>query len=290
MDIVIVAQPYCHWSNGTKAIHKICHTINTLGGNAKMAFHQDDINDCQYIINPKSEYVNPAWNTPIFDRKEVPEDCFVLYPEVVLGNPLNAKKVIRFFGNKEGAFTNKKIQYGKSDFSVAHSKIVKPDADYVLFYADVNPCFNDDNTEPFYKRTLDATYIGKGYLYGKCEHIKGTVEIGRKIPNSQEGLAEILKSVRFFHTWDSMTQTNVEAVLCGAVPVFRRYDPWTKEEIDSVEIGYIPRLDFTTEIDYKTFKIHQLALKEKVLELTNSWDERVLGFVHAVELHFEESM
>jgi hypothetical protein len=306
-DFIIVTPRYASNSNGIKTLHKICHTINILGGSSKLAFI--DSND------PKSETVslcdngvlrycgdtpdydtlhvpltNPEWNTPLLDELDRPliADSYVLYPEVMTGNPLNGKRVIRYFGNREGFCNGKMIGIGDNDFLLAHSITVRKNAHCILFNSEINPAFHDRGALPPLQRPVDATYVGKGHMYGDVEVIKNTVHIGRSVPEGQDNLAKFLRNTRIFYTWDSWSCINVEAVLCGAIPFFLRYDPWTEEDLDGSEIGHIPRLDKNNSTyDAVKFEEERRQMRVKIDTLAASWERRVREVMNMVEQHFD---
>lgn len=288
-DFIIVTPQYFPNSNGIRTLHKICHTINKIGGKARLVFIDSSDPNCATVSLRDLTWTNQEWNTPPLQQSEMHliDTSYVLYPEVMIGNPLGAKKVIRYFGNREGYCNGKKIGIGPSDFLLAHSVATRKDAHYVLFNSEINPVFNHAGSVPTMQRSLDATYIGKGYLYGQVGIVNNTLLIGRDWPKPQEQLAVLLRSVRIFYTWDSWTQTNVEAVLCGAIPCFLRYEPWTEEDLDGSEIGRIPRLDNNNQvIDINKFQEEQKKLIDRVAYIASSWDERVRTFTQKVEQHF----
>jgi len=284
--IVIVAPDYTHSSNGIRALHDLCHQINMMGGTARMLLLTEDaIKSCE----PPQQ--NPDWNTPTLEESErhFLEDGIVIYPEVVKGNPLNAKRVARWIGNKDGVLREGEgMDAGPNDFLIAHSRVLCKNPNYVLFYSYVNPCFNDDESDPE-KRVLNATYIGKGYLYGQVGILKKTLWIDRKWPCTQEQLAFLLKYVACFYTWDCWSQTNVDAVLCGCVPFFLNYNPFTSEEIDSAELGRIPRLDADNKVfDLDVYTQQRADLIKRIAELQASWDSRIKGMLDKLQAHFGE--
>lgn len=288
--IVIVAPDYSHTSNGVRALHNLAHTINALGFTARvLILGKDSI----FGKGSVEQFTNPEWNTPLLDdsEKDFIDEGIVLYPEVVKGNPLCAKHVARWLGNKEGVLRNGEgMDASRDDFLIAHSKVIKGDAHCVLFYAYTNPCFNDLGADPE-KRVLNATYIGKGYLYGKVGPITDasglTLEIGRKWPPTQEQLALLLKRVACFYTWDCWSATNVDAVMCGAVPFFLNYVPFSSEEIDASEGGRLPRLDADhREFNLEKFKIERIQMISRLTTIHASWDDRVRLMLAKMEKHF----
>lgn len=281
--IIIVTPPYIENSNGIKSLYKIAHTINQVGGDARLViynggFHFDG-----------NEYINKALNTQCLraNDKGMLQTEIVMYPEIIPGNPLCASKIVRYLGSKDGLLTGRKMNAGPRDFLLAHSKVIEPNAHGVLFNAEFNKAFNDTDTSAAQHREFDVTYGGKGYMYGECTIIPDTMAIAREWPRGPEQLAYLLRKVRYFYTWDSWTATNIDAILCGAVPYFLRYEPWTEAELDGSELGEIPRMDASHAEFYPLeFQEKRRKLIGRIAELNNSWDDRVLGFMDCADGHF----
>jgi hypothetical protein len=110
-DFIIVTPQYLANSNGIKTLHKICHTINSIGGKAHLAFINSSDPNCQEVSLHDASWTNPEWNTSVLQESErhLFETAYVMYPEVMLGNPFGAKRVIRYFGNREAYCNGKKI-------------------------------------------------------------------------------------------------------------------------------------------------------------------------------------
>lgn len=281
--IIIVTPPYLENSNGIKSLHKICHTINQVGGDARLVFLYNGIK-CGGV-----EQTNPKLNTPCLseDDRNMMQTEIVVYPEIISGNPACASKIVRYLGNKDGLLTGNKMNAKPSNFLLSHSKVIEPKAHCVLFNAEFNPVFNDIGTEDAKHRHLDATYIGKGSMHGNCYVMTQTLLIERLWPRGHEQLAYLLKNTRYFYTWDSWTATNIESILCGSMPIFMRYDPWTEEELDGSELGKIPRLGVHhSQSDLNKFNDERMKLIGRIAELNATWNERVRGFVDQVQVHW----
>ena len=271
-------------------MHRICHTINQIGGDARLVFLHGNI-----VLRDEPSWVNPEWNTPSLseDDRSMLQTETVMYPEIISGNPLCASKVVRYLGNKDGLLTGKKMNAKPEDFLLAHSKMIEPNANCVLFNAFFNPVFNNVDTFAVQDRDFDATYIGKGFVhgrgfpYGDCRIMPETLLIERTWPRGAEQLSYVLRRTRFFHTWDSWTATNVEAILCGAVPFFLRYEPWTEAEVDGSELGLIPRLDEKNpHFDAEKFHDGRQRLVKNIDQLNATWDNRAREFLEKVQAHF----
>src|SRR5206468_9783222 len=81
---------YTHRSGGIRALHRLCHLLNEAGYSARLLPNRLDL--------PFA--TNPAWNTPLHSGSI--GDGIVIYPEVVSGNPLLARRVVRWALNFPG--------------------------------------------------------------------------------------------------------------------------------------------------------------------------------------------
>jgi hypothetical protein len=210
----------------------------------------------------------------------------VIYPEVVIKNPLYAKNIVRYLGNKDGLLKNTTIKKGEKEFLLSHSSIISSIANHVCFFAYQDPVFNNIGVTPTKDRRLDLFYVGKGSLFVQIKKVENTVEITRTWPPTKKELSILLRNCRFFYTYDSWSNINVEANLCGAIPIFLDNGPWKDEEIDGSEIGAIPRIHidrFASEsIDFDEFTKNQEDLMERVRGCEKEWSNSVKVLVDKI--------
>lgn len=215
--------------------------------------------------------------------------CYVVYPEVMLHNVLNAKRVVRYFQNKAGSRNGIKVVVGPGDFILAHSRMMHPAPHHVCFFAHVDPVFHNGNTVPAEQRTLDLTYVGEGSPNDMRDTVPQTVAVTRTWPPTKEQLATLLRSCRFFYTASACSSLNVEALACGAIPAFLGDELWTREEIDGFEPGPLPRLYEgiqTGDNFYTEFETARIAYFERLHACDAEWDESVARMIEKVDMHF----
>jgi len=165
--------------------------------------------------------VNPAYNTPLFsdvcaDIADIARDWVVLYPEGVFGNPLDAKRVVRYLLNREHAFGGAGMGALPSDFLITYSRLFHPTAP-VLFYPVIEGelLVRSGRVSPDSPRTVDAFYVGKGTGYGLCPPIPGAVGITRGWPETKASYYELLETVHTLYSYDWVTSTVFDAILLG---------------------------------------------------------------------------
>jgi len=176
----IVAPEYTHVSAGIRALHVLKDQIIKRGRNAVMVY--DPI------------------NTVIGD------DDIAVYPEVVKGNPLNAKKVIRYVLNYPGLIGGDK-EYDPSEKIITWFDEFYPGAPIlqVPIYEDF---FKDEGGE----RTIDCVWVGRGTDVGM--HPEGCTRITYDFPQSRTELASLLNKTKTLYSYDNGSLP-YEALLCG---------------------------------------------------------------------------
>ena len=216
------------------------------------------------------------------DFETLPQDCVLIYPEVIAGNPLGGEQIVRMLGNRDGMLSGQKVADGtnNAEFYLSHSKLVHPSAHHYLFFAEQNALFGLENAVAIGQRIMDLTYIGKGELYGDHHPIiNDSVEITRGWPQQKNQLASLLKNTRFLFTYDSYSNLNVEAVLCGAIPILLGGDKWTADEIDGGELGRLPvlradELDLSNPSIPDGFLDQYNDLRVELIQRINKYNER----------------
>lgn len=143
-----------------------------------------------------------------YDTNQFAEDI-VIYPEVVAGNPLNARRVVRYILNVPGKLGGSK-NYAAHELLVAYSEPLAAHAQGKIL--------NLPTIEPFFCKTTGtksmlAVYVGKG-VDAKL-HPKECIYITRDFPSSRRAVAELLQQVSILYTYDDFTAIELEALLCG---------------------------------------------------------------------------
>ena len=97
----IYAPSWTHKSSGVRVLHLLCHALNESGHKAFL-----------WPDNGNLYAVNPHLNTPLLCNKPEFQNFYnnteigfiAVYPDIVRGNPLNAKKVVRYLLAPAGAY------------------------------------------------------------------------------------------------------------------------------------------------------------------------------------------
>lgn len=105
MRYIVSAPPYDENNGGAIFQHLLVHTLNTLG-EAAFLWPQPPIyrkSKRERLLSLFETYVtSPEFNTPVFRGRKAPADAIVVYPEVVIGNPLQAEHIVRWLLYRPG--------------------------------------------------------------------------------------------------------------------------------------------------------------------------------------------
>lgn len=291
---LIVTPSYTAKSAGIHVMHQLCHDLNALGYPSAIVI--SDVTDVTYSNNPK--YFAP--NLDYFaisgeaELQRFIDEGVVIYPEIVTGNPLNAKKVVRYILNTEGFVANNKMHESPDDFILSYSPVYCKDPHAFLTKIPYNPLFNSENTLPTLSRTLDVTYVGKGSTYGKCFTVPHSLEVTRAYPKTKEELALLLRNTRYFYTWDYRSATISDAILCGAIPVYMSAAPFNSfDELDDHDLAKQLRTSCT--IDGEKVTVHLPENTEEIIQAhkneymgqVNNYQTQLLETLQKIKKHFD---
>ena len=143
---LIWAPPYRRSSAGNVVLHKLCHLLNEKGLTA-------------YITGRP----NPEWKERYADEPKikelVSEDAIAVYPEVAIGNPFNAKYVVRYILQKH-AFPKR---WSKHEILFCYNPFLeryvdRPGRILEIPWIDEPNLFNNDSN---YARSGALFYVGK---------------------------------------------------------------------------------------------------------------------------------
>lgn len=259
MKFTVFAPSYNDKSGGAWVLHFLCHSLNQIGYESSIFIYED------------SKLANPQFNTP----QGYIQDSILIYPEIILNNPLKADKVVRYMLNKEGVLQGKMINWGEKDYPLAFSKVYKDNCE-TLFYpnCDLSIFYNDGR-----QKQHNSFYIGKGYLFGDCPKLD-CFEITRTYPSSKQELAEVLRNSKILFSYDALSATNTDAALCGCVPYLLQ-----KPNVDlaNAELGKY-WAESPEEIDDAL--VAMSTLYERMEALQKSFPERLGKQIEKIGQHF----
>lgn len=245
--IIIYAPSYSDKVGGVIALHKLCDLINRIGHDAYIypMFRNTAISKKNffvanlYILRELIQklwskfLINPEFNTPIINKIPKKLDEFiVIYPEITLGNPLNAKNVVRWLLHNPG-FHTKEIYFGIHEFYIKYHHGFDDFFHYKSFtsknilqikHYPIN-LYNLENTSE--KREGTAYCLRKGAHKKIIHDLNNSVLIDNL---SHQEISQIFKSVKTFISYDPNTAFSHLAVLCGCDSVVIPDDGISEEE------------------------------------------------------------
>ena len=192
-------------SAGVHVLHKLCKQLITAGYNA-----------C--VTSPG----NPEWNEPLFVG-DLQADDYVIYPEIIRGNPMGAKRVIRYMlWYPWHHFGNDRIP--KHELVIPYAKILLPHTqancdyeltdDHILELSIIDPAvfYND----PSIPKTLTTFWVSKcdQATVARFPLPKGAIHLTHGIPRQE--FINLLKQSKTYFSFDMNSAVTREAFLCGA--------------------------------------------------------------------------
>lgn len=209
---IIQASDYYNGSAGIRNYHRLCRDLNNLGYKC-------------YII---ADVVNPEWNTPKYSdlnprqrRILFSGPVNIIYSEVVRGNPLNGKRIIRYLQQYPGFLGGDTI-FDKSVIVFSYSKDFmipgQPEENILAGSIIELELFN---LEGIGERDYETYYFGKMDWNNNIKRgirESANVKIIKRlptIPSTRKGVADLLKNSKILYCYDDLTVMIEEARLCG---------------------------------------------------------------------------
>lgn len=302
---IIFSPSYSENNGGAVTLHHLCDLINKIGYKCYLypGFDNVEINLLNYktvlpsffkklIRQPFRIFkTNKRFNTPVL--KKIPEkynfdEFIIIYPEIVFGNPLGAKNVVRWLLHNAGFFSGK-IYYGPNEIYFKYSNQYK-DITYLNSQTSINNLYiftylrnhyNELNWAP--ERRGIAYCVRKGEITSVPMSMEGAILIdGMK----HAQISQIFKRSKYFISFDGHTAFSRFAALCGCISIVV-----PKEGID--EHVWEPDLEKRYGVSYgfEAVKIEQALatvneLKRQLIKEENDSEKAVKNFIREVENFF----
>lgn len=223
MNYIIYSPPYRKNSGGIVVLHTLGKKLKQAGNNV-------------FMLSGKS--VDGLPTIDLNEANKIKEQCWVIYPEIVEGNPLNATNVIRwvlnspgYIGGNSDTWADTDLVYCLWDYFELDSKI---NTEGYLRVFDFNlDFFTNEGRE----RTIDSHLFRKSknrkgsptdILFDK--HSNESICIDGKIAGNFDLLKETLNKTNLFISYDTATYYSTIAALCGATSIVIPDRKTSKEE------------------------------------------------------------
>ena len=273
-------------SAGIRVLHYLCDALNESGQEAWLVLHNPKEN-----INP----VDPELNTPIISQEQVDKHLAegrtptVIYSETVPGNPLKAKRVIRYLLHFPGALGGTK-KFNGNEWLIAYSKKIMDSVDdchEALFL----PAIKTSELPPVSKKDPDLhlMYAGKYRAFVGAPANPSEfdlLEIHRDGPKrqSRSEVLELLSRASSIYVWEN-SSIATEAVLLGTVCVFVP-NPFLGELIADHELG---RNGFAASLDPSEIERAKKTLPNAKLQYEKAQQDFRRQLESTIRIHQEWS-
>jgi hypothetical protein len=231
MRFYVYAPSYDENSGGCIVLHRLCHLINEFTEHEAFIIPRKmervDITSTRKIISSfikatrlkyKKFHINERWNTPVSLNVENPEADIVVYSEIVFGNPLQAKNIVRWYLHHPGHLRDD-VFYSKGELCFRfHSGINKykhvgatlsESLLNVLYYP--TDIYFDSNE----KRDIVTYMVRKGKSKPQIHDEDAVCVDGL----NHEETAKLFRRSKQFICYDDYTAYSTFAALCGAVSI-----------------------------------------------------------------------
>jgi len=264
MKYIILSPGYDDDSGGIVVLHQLCDRLNQLGYQGllwpifKPVFDSKQPLKSLYLFfryfrkTLKYGYaLNPKLKTPVAANQDL-EDSIVIYPEIIVGNPLNAKRVVRWLLHKPGFNNGGKIDFGKDDLFFYYDKAY--DDSRFNSYPD-NLLHIISQRKDVYKIINNEKRKGTCYLLRKgnkrpiVHNVTDSILIDGM---SHEETAKVFNQTEFCISYDTYTMYTVYAAMCGCIPIIIPEEGVSKEEWQPTEENRYGMAYGFDDIDYAT--------------------------------------
>lgn len=232
LKFVIVTPPFNENSGGVIVLHLLCHKLNQMGFESFIYHIKRPVKNYnstwkkikyKFLLNKylikriyRKFYTNPEWECPelrIFND-EISDSHIVIYPEVIEGNPLFAKKFIRWFLYFQG-YKNYNTKIHAKSFNIFYSEHFKKG--YPSNNSD-HDILNLKSYHPAYFKNVSSERKGICYQIRKHDSNeqvnlpKGAINIDGLC---HEEIAQIFYKCEYFFSYDMYSFYSVCASISG---------------------------------------------------------------------------
>lgn len=270
-------------SNGVRIYYLLAEELLRLGFEICIVAHDHALTESRSPARLKPYFHLDGID---FHPGDVRPDDIVVYPDIVSGNPLAARRVVRFFANRPIVLTGQAVVYGPTDFVVSYSTSVDPHA-YPLFVLNDDRKLFHPPSAP--KESLALVYFGKvpqGPLAPELERFVNSFEqkllVTRHFPKSRADLGDLLRKAMVLVTIDPLTNLAYEATLCGT-PALIANDEFglTRHAATLPHWGFFSRPEEFERAAAETARAYPVYVQALTANRA-----RIAGFAAACQSHF----
>lgn len=232
---IIYAPAFTHRSSGVRALYRLCHHLNVVGCSASVFV------PCEFVMGVPtasslarsatlaspdsngSDLIDASWKCRIHEGL-IEKSDIVVYPEVVHGNPLAARKVVRWLLHEPGRLGGSRV-YPDDELIFVYdrakiSSAAKSTTQYlgesrILWVGLIDP--KHIYPSGACNRVLKLRFIHKGHALAArypLELSDGLYSLESLTPSYAE-LGNILRASKVLYSFDHYSNLLREAVICG---------------------------------------------------------------------------
>lgn len=191
----IIYAPGYSKSSGARALYMLHDRLRAKGYEAYIFCLGTRVGDYHYIENLSGD---------------MKKNDIVIYPEIIMGNPLQFAHVVRwvlFFPGVNGGAKS----YHPGEMAFVWNKLYYDAPELAMPCVDASLFFDAG-----LQKTQDCYYVHKGGKWRYIEEIEGLLEINMDFPKTREQLARLLQTTGTLYSFDGHSALNDEAWFCGA--------------------------------------------------------------------------
>ena len=201
---------------GVTVLHKLCHLLNEQGQHAYLWPMHNNYHNFR---------INANYNTPLANET-ILNNSIVIYPEIVVGNPLNAKNVVRWILNIPGKVGGDGI-FDQNDMIYYYSGAFvekRQDAKILQLIELYKGLFKNKNMQ-----RKGSCYVNRRNKNMNLIHdLSDSIEIKNITPS--EELVNIFNKTEYFFSYDIASFLSLQAAMCGCISIVIPHENITKKE------------------------------------------------------------
>lgn len=278
-------------------LHNLCDTLNRLGYEAAIVFYGGTppnyfwaYSNLPSLYHPDHQRVELSMEDTNKSVRDFLKHGVIIYPEQITGNPLGAERAVKYLLYKDENY----VRLSSNEYILSFSEIFHSSPDGYLFKSAVDENLHDIGSRHWTQRTMDLTYFGKGPKFTECFRIPDTLNLSRTWPQDKNQLGILLRHCRYFFTWDAVSQTNIDAIACGAVPVVLQQLQIKQDDFNYGELGPLPNAHLV-DLQNRNSVVGDVDEIDRSMQETNrlvkyyheTWPERVRKFAENVHEFFK---
>lgn len=219
---VIHCLPYNPNNGGEIVLHKLCHVLNQMGEIAVLhrmpPFHGNSWRKkLRNWSHPQKYVTDPTLTTPVtLDRYAQPNDI-VIYPEIVTGNPMRARNVVRWLLNRP-SFVGWKVDPGPDDLFFKYDLR----CDEPAMTKGLAPLLFLFSANATYRQTNFGARHGSCYMFRKSKDRALVHDLNDSLlldGLSHDEINRAFNERDIFYCYDEMSSYSQFAAICGCTSI-----------------------------------------------------------------------